>query len=67
MNATMGDLKQLGAEGELTTQRIIAAFQEMGDYVDTTFEHSPKQFGQAMTMVGNAWGRFTAFERYYRS
>lgn len=58
MNATMGDLKQLGAEGELTTQRIIAAFQEMGDYVDTTFEHSPKQFGQAMTMVGNAWGRF---------
>ena len=58
MNATMGDLKQLGAEGELTTQRIIAAFQEMGDYVDTTFEHSPKQFGQAMTMVGNIWDRF---------
>jgi len=58
MNATMGDLKQLGAEGELTTQRIIAAFEEMGDYVDSTFEHSPKQFGQAMTMVGNIWDRF---------
>lgn len=58
MNATMGDLKQLGAEGELTTQRIIAAFEEMGEYVDSTFEHSPKQFGQAMTMVGNIWDRF---------
>lgn len=58
MNATMGDLKQLGAEGELTADRIVAAFQEMGDYVDTTFEKSPKQFGQAMKMVNNIWSRF---------
>lgn len=58
LNATMGSLKQLGAEGELTTGRIIAAFQEMGGYIDSTFEDSPKQFGQAMTMVGNIWDRF---------
>lgn len=58
LNATMGSLKQLGAEGELTTGRIIAAFEEMSGYIDSTFENSPKQFGQAMTMVGNIWGRF---------
>ncbi|MGI6751538.1 MAG: tape measure protein [Anaerovoracaceae bacterium] len=58
LNTTIGDLKQLGAEGELTTGRIIAAFQEMGGYIDSTFEDSPKQFGQAMTMVGNIWSRF---------
>lgn len=58
LNTAMGDLKQLGAEGELTTGRIIAAFEEMGGYIDSTFEHSPKQFGQAMTMVGNIWSRF---------
>ena len=58
LNTTIGDLKQLGAEGELTTGRIIAAFQEMGGYIDSTFEDSPKQFGQAMTMVGNIWDRF---------
>lgn len=58
LNATMGSLKQLGAEGELTTGRIIAAFEEMSGYIDSTFEDSPKQFGQAMTMVGNIWDRF---------
>lgn len=55
---TMGDLKELGSEGELTSQRIIAAFREMEDYVDTTFEKSPKQFGQAVTGILNVWKRW---------
>lgn len=58
IGTTMGDLKSLGSEGELTADRVIAAFREMGDYVDTTFENSPKQFGQAMTGIGNIWKRW---------
>lgn len=58
LNTTMGDLKQLGADGELTAQRVISAFQEMGDYVDDTFANSPKQFGQAVTGIANVWKRW---------
>lgn len=58
LNTTMGDLKALGADGELTADRVIAAFKEMEDYVDETFEKSPKQFGQAMTGIGNVWKRW---------
>lgn len=58
LNTTMGDLKQLGADGELTAQRIVAAFKEMEDYVDSTFEKSPKQFGQAVTGILNVWKKW---------
>lgn len=58
LNTTMGDLKQLGADGELTAQRVISAFREMGDYVDDTFANSPKQFGQAVTGIANVWKRW---------
>lgn len=58
LGTTMGDLKALGADGELTAERVMAAFREMGDYVDTTFENSPKQFGQAITGIANVWKRW---------
>lgn len=58
LNTTIGDLKQLGADGELTADRIIKAFSEMEDYVNKTFEESPKTFGQAMTGIGNVWKNF---------
>lgn len=58
LGTTMGDLKALGSDGELTSERVIAAFREMGDYVDTTFENSPKQFGQAITGIANVWKRW---------
>lgn len=58
IDTTMGDLKKLGADGELTAGRVIAAFREMRDYVNTTFEDSPKQFGQATTAIANVWKRW---------
>ena len=58
IGTTMGDLKALGAEGELTAERVIAAFKEMGTYVNETFEKSPKQFGQAVTGIANVWKRW---------
>ena len=58
IGTTMGDLKALGAEGELTAGRVIAAFKEMGTYVNETFDKSPKQFGQAITGIANVWKRW---------
>lgn len=58
IDTTMGDLKQLGADGELTADRVIAAFMEMEDYINETFENSPKQFGQAITGIANVWKRW---------
>lgn len=58
IGTTMGDLKALGAEGELTAGRVIAAFKEMGTYVNETFDKSPKQFSQAVTGIANVWKRW---------
>lgn len=58
IGTTMGDLKALGAEGELTAGRVIAAFKEMGTYVNETFDKSPKQFSQAVTGIANVWNRW---------
>lgn len=53
-----GDLKALGGEGELTAERVIAAFKEMDTYVNETFENSPKLFGQSITGIVNIWKRW---------
>lgn len=58
LNTTVGDLKELGGDGELTADRIIAAFKEMEGYVNETFEDSPKQFGQAVSGISNVWKRW---------
>lgn len=55
---TVGDLKALGAEGELTTERVLAAFREMETYINETFDKSPKLFGQAITGIANVWKRW---------
>lgn len=58
IGTTVGDLKALGAEGELTTERILAAFREMETYVNETFDKSPKLFSQAITGIANVWKRW---------
>lgn len=57
-DVTMGQLKALGAEGELTAERVVKAFQAMKDEVDRDFENAPKQFGQAMTQAKTVWEYF---------
>ena len=54
----VGDLKQLGAEGELTADRIVKAMWAMQDEVSEDFEAMPKTFGQAITSLGNIWQYF---------
>ena len=54
----IGDLKALGAEGELTSERIVKAMWAMQDEINADFESMPKTFGQAMTSMSNIWQYF---------
>lgn len=50
----IGDMKELGSQGELTSERLIKAFEAMADKVDEDFAKMPRTFGQNMTMIGNS-------------
>lgn len=54
----IGDLKRLGAEGELTADRVVKAMWAMQDEINEDFEAMPKTFGQAMTSMSNIWQYF---------
>lgn len=54
----IGDLKRLGAEGELTAERVVKAMWAMQDEIDEDFGKMPKTFGQAMTSLSNIWQYF---------
>lgn len=54
----IGDLKRLGAEGELTADRVVKAMWAMQDEINQDFEAMPKTFGQAMTSMSNIWQYF---------
>lgn len=54
IGTTIGDLKELGREGELTSDVVIRAFEAMQDEVDATFESSaPKTWGQGVDSIKN--------------
>lgn len=55
---TVGDLKDLGADGELTAERILAAFAVMEEKINADFKQMPKTFGQAMTSMQTLWTVF---------
>lgn len=57
-DVALGDLKQLGAEGELTTARIIKAFELMSDKINADFEKMPKTWGQVMTNMTTIFSLF---------
>ena len=52
---TIGDMKRLGKEGELTSDRIVKAFFAMEKEVNESFAKMPRTFGQNMTVLGNIW------------
>lgn len=54
----IGDLKELGSEGELTADRIVKAMWAMQDEINADFKQMPKTFGQAMTSLSNIWQYF---------
>ena len=54
----IGDLKKLGAEGELTADRVVKAMWAMQDEINEDFKSMPNTFGQAVTALENIWGYF---------
>lgn len=54
----IGDLKELGAQGELTADRIVKAMWAMQDEIDRDFKQMPRTFGQAVTSLKNIWQYF---------
>ena len=58
IDTAIGDLKELGSEGELTSDRVVKAFWAMQSEIDEDFKKMPKTFGQAMTSLSNIWNYF---------
>ena len=58
IGTAVGDLKDLGAQGELTADRVVKAFWAMQDEINEDFKNMPKTFGQAMESLSNIWKYF---------
>jgi lambda family phage tail tape measure protein len=54
LGVTVGQLRKLGAEGELTGQKVFRALQKSGEALEQEFTRMPLTVGQAFTQVGNA-------------
>ncbi len=66
LGVNIGKLREMGKEGELTGQRLMAALTDrrFTDQIDAEFRQLPVTFEQAMTMVNNAAiETFGAFDR----
>ncbi len=51
-------LKQLGAQGELTSDEVMRAILSASGEIDKEFSKMPMTFGQSMNMMKNSWDRF---------
>lgn len=58
LGVTVGDLKEMGAQGELTSEVVINAILASGNAIDAQFSKMPTTMGQAMTKVGNFFHKF---------
>lgn len=60
MDATIGELRAMGAEGELVTSKVIGALVSQGDAITREFDRMPKTVGQSLTVLNNSIGAFIA-------
>lgn len=51
-------LKQMGAQGELTSDEVMRAILSASGEIDKEFSKMPMTFGQSMNMMKNSWDRF---------
>ena len=58
MGTTMAGLKEMGAKGELTTQRLMQAILQSGGAIEGEFARMTPTIGQALTVLGNKWSKF---------
>lgn len=62
IGTTVGDLKELGAQGELTSDVVIRALEVMQDQVDATFaDKAPRTWAQGFTSIKNTIKVMTAY------
>ena len=62
IGTTVGDLKELGAQGELTSDVVIRALEAMQDQVDATFaDKAPRTWAQGLTSIQNTIKVITAY------
>lgn len=54
MGVTIGQLRALGAEGQLTADAVVRALQDQADAVQGRFDTMAPTIDQAMTTVGNS-------------
>ena len=61
---TTAGLKQMGADGKLTSDQIAQAILSASAKIDADFKKMPKTIGQSTTEMSNRWIEFvTKFER----
>ena len=58
MGTTMAGLKEMGANGELTTERLMQAILQSGGAIEGEFARMTPTIGQALTVLGNKWDKF---------
>lgn len=51
-------LKEMGAQGELTSDEVMRAILSASGEIDKEFSQMPMTFGQSMNMMENSWDRF---------
>lgn len=56
---TMGQLRQMGAQGQLTSEAVIEAILASGSAIDDEFGKMPMTIGQAQTKIKNSWNYLT--------
>lgn len=62
IGTTVGDLKELGSQGELTSDVVIRALEAMQDQVDATFaDKAPRTWAQGITSIQNTIKVMTSY------
>lgn len=55
---SMAGLKEMGAKGELTTEKLMQAILASGQTIDSQMGKITPTIGQAITVLGNRWSKF---------
>jgi tape measure domain-containing protein len=58
MGTNMPGLKEMGAKGELTTERLMTAILQSGGAIESEFNRMTPTIGQSFTTLGNRWDKF---------
>lgn len=58
MGVSVADLKKMGAEGELTSEKVMNAILASGAAIDAEFAKMPMTIGQALQKASNRFSRF---------